>query len=197
MYQSLTIVFLAFVFQLLSINMAKAQALFNPKIGTEVWSFKDEVDLDDGSHHSGQTVGFDMFIADSRFLFVPGFHYHHISILNKKEGLNFKIDDENHVHYFSIPMTVGYKIFDLAVVDLSAQGGGEVFFYYDLDQKNDLGLVDDQMYGVSATITGMIHTTLFNFITADIKYRYGLLPIIRERPDSKMQGWTIDFGIMF
>jgi hypothetical protein len=196
MYQSLTVVFLAIVFHLVSISMAESQALFNPKIGSEVWSFKDEIDLDSGSHHSGQTVGFDVFISDSRFLFVPGFHYHHISLINKKEGLNFKWDDENHVHYFSIPMTVGYKIFDLAVVDFSALGGGEVFFYYDLDH-NDLGLVDDDMYGVNTTITGMLHATVLNFITADIKYRYGLLPIIRGRPESKMQGWTINLGIMF
>lgn len=196
MYQSLSVVFLAIVFHLSSANTAKSQALFNPKIGSEVWSIKDEIDLDGESHHSGQTVGFDMFISDSRFLFVPGFHYHHISVINKSEGLNFKFEDENHIHYFSIPMTVGYKIFDLAVVDLSAQGGGEVFFYYDLDQ-NDLGLVDDQMYGVSTAIIGMFHTTIFSFLTVDVKYRYGLLPIIRERPDSRMQGWTLDFGIIF
>ena len=187
---------MAFTLHVLTINTAKAQALFNPKIGAEMWSFKDEVNLDSGSHHSGQTVGFDVMITDSRFLFVPGIHYHHISVLNKKEGFTLKIDDENHIHYFSIPMTVGYRIFELPIVDLSALGGGEVFFFNDLD-RNDLGLVDDDMYGVSMTITGMLHTTLFSFITADVKYRYGLLPIIRERPDSKMQGWTIQLGILF
>ncbi len=193
---SLSVVYLALVFSLLSLNEGISQAQFNLKAGVEAWSIKDEIDLSGESHHSGQTIGFDMHILDSRFLFAPGFHYHRISALNKEEGLQFRFGDKNHIHYFSIPMTFGYKVFDLAVVDISGLAGGEVFFFYSLE-SNDIGLDDDQLHGVYTALTGVVHTSVFSFLTAEIKYRHAFHPIFKERPESKLRGWSLEVGVKF
>src|SRR5690242_10682960 len=136
---SLTTVSLALLFCVLSLNKGRSQAEFNLKAGVETWSLKDEIDLDGSSHHSGQTIGFDLYVIDNRFVFAPGFHYHRISILDEEKGLRFKFGDQNHINYFSIPVTFGYRVLDLKPVVITGMAGGEIFFFYNLEE-NDIGL---------------------------------------------------------
>ena len=193
---SLRVVYLPLVFCLLSLNEGRSQTQLNLKAGVEAWSIKDEIDLDDKSHHSGQTIGFDVHILSNRFIFAPGFHYHRISVLNKKEGLPFRFGDQNHINYFNIPLTFGYRSIDLKALDVSGMVGGEVFFFYNLED-NDIGLDDDQLHGVYVALTGIIHVAVFSFLTTEVKYHYALHPIIKERPQSKLRGCSLEVGVRF
>lgn len=180
----------------LSWGMAQAQAGFNAKIGVETWSLKDEADITGQSRHPGQMIGFDILIEDKRFLFVPGFQYHRISLLNEDHSFSFDVSEHHHVHYFMIPLTAGYKLTKDAIVNLSVLGGGEVVFFYDVDD-NDLGLVSNSFYGVSTNLTAMVHAEIFSFLTAEVKYHYGLQPTLKARDDSKLRGWTLALGVQF
>jgi hypothetical protein len=193
---SLHIVCFCFFFGLVEVPGAYSQAEFNVKAGVESWSVKDEMDADGDSHHSGQTIGFDMHLLHNRFVFAPGFHYHRISVLDQQDGLTFRFGDDNHINYFSIPVTVGFKALDLKIVDVTGMAGGEVFFFYNIE-SNDLGLDDDQLHGVYAALTGVLHASVFKFVTAEFKYRYALHPMIKDRPESKLRGWAVEVGVKF
>lgn len=186
---------MALVISMLIADNGIAQTQFNPKVGFETWTIADEVDQG-GSSHSGQTIGFDMFIISNRFAFVPGFYYHRFSILNQEDGLVFEIPKRNGVHYFSIPMTVGMQILDLKVFDATIMAGGEINFFYSLD-SNDISLDDDKLHSVFGAITGGVQAQIISFLTLDLKYHYALHPIIKARPESKLRGWTLAAGIRF
>jgi len=190
------IVCLSFVFLLAGWQRGFSQAQFNLKTGVESWSVQDELDADGNSHHNGQTIGFDMHLLHNRLVFAPGFHYHRISVLDKADGFVYRFGDDNHINYFSIPITFGFKAIDLKVLDLTGMAGGEVFFFYNLE-ANEIGLDDDQLHGVYAALTGVAHASVFNYITAEIKYRYALHPLIKDRPESKLRGIALEVGVKF
>jgi hypothetical protein len=173
-----------------------AQAEFNIKAGVESWQIKDEKELVGNSSHPGQFIGFDMFIENNRLLFTPGFHYHHISVTHQEESLVFGFDKRNHFHYFTIPMTAGYKFIDVGVLNVSLMAGAEVSFFFDIDE-NDIDLDDDQVHGVWTAWTGILHTEIIDFVTAEIKYHSAFHPIIKERSESKLQGITLAIGFKF
>lgn len=177
-------------------GIATAQAGFNAKIGIETWSFKDEAEVSGQSRHPGQMIGFDVFVEDNRFVFVPGFQYHRISLQHEDQSFSFNLNEHHHVHYFMIPLTAGYKLTHDAFVNLSVLGGGEVVFFYDVDDNN-LGFDDNGFIGVSTNLTAMLHAELFSFLTAEVKYHYGLQPTLKSRDDSKLRGWTLATGVRF
>jgi hypothetical protein len=187
---------LLFLFSLFGLSALQSQTQINPKIGFESWSLKDEMADSGNSSHSGQTIGFDVYITHNRLLFAPGFYYHRMSILNQEEGFNFKFQKRNGTHYFSIPLTFGLQVIDLPGIDAYVMGGGESTFFYSLD-SNDLSLDDDKLHGVFAGLTGGAQVELFSFVTLDVKYHHALHPIIKERPESKLRGWTFAAGIKF
>lgn len=189
-------VYLALIFVLLSLQLGISQARFNVKTGVETWSLKDEVNLGGESHHSGQTLGFDMHILSNRFIFAPGFHYHRISVLNKQEGFQYNFQRRNHLHYFSIPVTLGYEIFDFKVVELSVLAGAESFFFYNLD-SNDVGLKVDDLYGVTPALTASIQVEVLSILTVDIKYHQALHEQIKKRKDSLLTGFSFELGVIF
>jgi hypothetical protein len=172
------------------------QTVFNAKTGVESWALQDELNFSGISSHPGQFFGFDVYVEKNRALFVPGFHYHRISIENEDETFSYNFRDSHHVHYFTIPMTFGYKFLDGRDWNLSAMGGGEISFFYDLD-ANDVGLDDDMFYGVWTGLTGVLQVEVISLITAEVKYHYGLQPIIKIRDDSKLRGWTLALGVKF
>ncbi|MEO6132627.1 MAG: hypothetical protein ABIQ02_12325 [Saprospiraceae bacterium] len=187
--------FLVLSFSVVCLNIAFSQARFNLKTGVESWSIKDELDAGE-SHHNGQTIGFDMHLLSNRFIFAPGFHYHRISVLNKQEGLRYNFAKRNHLHYFGIPVTFGYEVFDLKAVNLSFLAGAESFFFYNLD-SNDVGLKVDELFGVIPALTGVIQVQVLNVLTADIKYHHALHETIKKRPDSNMSGLSFEIGVIF
>ena len=193
---SLQRISLACLFYMFSYGIATAQVGFNAIIGIEAWSFKDEADMTGQSNHPGQMIGFDVFVEDNRFVFVPGFHYHLISLQNEDQNFSFDLSEHHHAHYFMIPLTAGYKLTKDAIVNLSAVGGGEVVFFYDVDDNN-LGFDDNGFIGVSTNLTAMLHAELFSFLTAEVKYHYGLQPTLKNRDDSKLRGWTLAMGVRF
>jgi hypothetical protein len=160
----------------------------------ESWSFRDENDISDQSRHPGQMIGFDVFVEKNKILFSPGFHYHRISVLNEDNGFSFDFSNAHHLHYFNIPITFGYKVMDLPILETSILGGAEAQFFYDLDD-NDIGLDDDQLYGVSMALTAILHMEWFTFLTAEIRYHHGLLPLIKTRDESKIRGVTLALGV--
>ncbi len=191
--------FLAYLALLLSLTYSdngNSQPLFNAKTGVESWSVRDEKDLVGESHHSGQTVGFDMRIMKNRLIFAPGFHYHRISVLNKQEGFQYNFSKGNHAHYFSIPLTIGYQFLDFKIVDLSLFAGAESFFFFDLD-ANDIGLKVDELYGVTPALTGFIQAEILSLITVDVKYHHALHEQIRKRTESLLSGFSFEAGIIF
>jgi hypothetical protein len=173
-----------------------AQTSVNFKTGVETWALKDECDDLGKSKHPGQFFGFDVFVEKNRKIFVPGFHYHRISIYNEEENFDYNFSESHHVHYFTIPMTFGYRFLDQPIWKISAFGGPEVNFFYDLD-SNDVGLDDDQFYGVWSSLTAVLHTEISSLVTAEVKYHYALQPIIKIRDESKFRGWTLAVGVTF
>lgn len=173
-----------------------SQTEFNPKVGVNTWTIKDEMEQSGQSSHSGQSIGFDMYIIDHRFLFVPGFHYRRLSILNQEDGFTFEIPKRNGVHYFSIPITFGMKVIDIPAFNFSLMAGGEANFYHSLD-ANDLELDDDRLHGVFASLTGVAQLEFISILTLDLKYHHALHPIIKARPLSKLRGWTLALGVKF
>lgn len=180
----------------LSHGVVEAQARFNAKIGAESWSFKDEAEMTGQSKHPGQMVGFDILVEDSEFMFVAGLQYHRISLINEDQSFSFDFSEHHHVHYFMIPVTAGYTFLKNDVVHLSILGGGEVVFFYDVDD-NMLGFDNKDFYGVSTNLTAILHSELFSFLTAEVRYHYGLLPLLKNRDDSKLSGWTLGAGVRF
>jgi len=183
-------------FNVMGVLAAQNQTQINPKLGFDTWSIEDEIELSGQSSHSGQFIGFDVYVQRNRLIFVPGFHYHRLSIVNQEDGFTFQFQKRNGAHYFSIPLTFGLQVIDLPVIDAYVMAGGESTFFYSLD-ANDINLDDDQLHGVFASLTGVAQVELFSIMTLDIKYHYALHPIIKERPDSKLRGWTLAAGIKF
>lgn len=173
-----------------------AQTSVNFKTGIETWALKDECDDLGESKHPGQFFGFDVFLEKNRKLFVPGFHYHRISVYNEEEKFDYNFSESHHVHYFTIPLTFGYKFLDQPMWMISAFAGPEVNFFYDLD-GNDVGLDDDQFYGVWTSLTASLHLEFSSLVTAEVKYHYALQPILKIRDQSKFRGWTFAFGVDF
>ncbi len=180
----------------LSYGTTTAQTSFNAKIGIETWSFRDEAEMSGQSRHPGQMLGFDVFVEDNRFVFVPGFQYHRISLQHEDQRFSFNLSEHHHAHYFMIPLTAGYKVTKDAFVNLSVLGGGEVVFFYDVDD-NALGFDDNGYIGVSTNLTAMLHAEIFSILTTEIKYHYGLQPTLMSRGDSKLRGWTLALGVRF
>lgn len=187
---------MALLLSLLCSIKGNAQARFNIKTGVESWSIKDEKSLESRSHHSGQTIGFDMHIMSNRLIFAPGFHYHRISVLNAQDGFQYNFRKRNHLHYFSIPMTVGYEALNLKTFDVSVFAGAEAFFFYSLD-SNDIGLGVDEMYGVAPALTSAIQVELFSLVTFDVKYHHALNELMRKRRESLLSGFSFELGIIF
>ena len=90
----------------------------------------------------------------------------------------------------------GYKVIDSSFVHLSILAGGEVNFFYSLDD-NDVGLDDNMFYGLTAALTAGLHAEIFSILTAEVRYHYGLLPILKTRDESKLSGWTFAVGAKF
>lgn len=173
-----------------------AQTGFNIKFGAETWSLKDEKAQSGESSHPGQMIGFDVFVGEDRFYFVPGFHYHRISVLNEEDPFSLDFSDPHHMHYITIPLMAGYKVIDSSFVNLSILAGGEINFFYSLDE-NDVGLDDNDFYGLSGALSAGLHAEFFSILTTEIRYHYGLFPILKTRDDSKLSGWTIAIGAKF
>lgn len=173
-----------------------AQTGFNVKFGAETWSLKDEKAQTGESSHPGQTIGFDVFVGEERFYFVPGFYYHRISVLNEEEHFSLDFSESHHMHYFTIPMMAGYKFIETSTINMSALAGAEVNFFYSLDE-NDVGLDDNMFYGLTAALSAGLHAEFFSILTAEVRYHYGLLPILKTRDDSKLSGWTLAVGAKF
>lgn len=181
---------------LFSVAYGQGLTQMNPKVGFDSWSLKDEMELAGQSSHSGQFIGFDLYVQRNRLVFVPGFHYHRLSILNQEEGFNFRITGRNGSHYFTIPVMFGVQVLDLPMIDAYLMGGGETTFFYSLD-SNDIQLDDDKLHGVFAGLSGAAQVELFSIFTLDVKYHYAFHPILKERPESKLRGWTFAAGIKF
>ena len=173
-----------------------AQTGFNVKFGAETWSLKDEKAQAGESSHPGQMIGFDVFVGEKRMYFVPGFHYHRISVLNEEDRFSLNFSESHHMHYFTIPLMAGYKIIDSSFVNLSLLAGGEVNFFYSLDE-NDVGLDDNMFKGLTVALSTGLHAEFFSILTAEVRYHYGLLPILNTRDDSKLSGWTLAVGAKF
>ena len=173
-----------------------AQTAFNIRLGAETWSLKDEKAQTGSSSHPGQMIGFDVFVGDTRFFFVPGFHYHRISVLNEDDRFSFDFSEAHHMHYFTIPMMCGYTLIDSSSVNLSVLAGAEVNFFYSLDD-NDAGLDDDLFYGVTTALTSALHAEFFSVLTAEVSYHFALQPILKTRDDSLLRGWTLALGAKF
>ena len=90
----------------------------------------------------------------------------------------------------------GLQVLDLPMVDGFVMAGGESTFFYGLD-SNDINLDDDKLHGIFASLTAGAQVELFSILTVDLKYHYALHPIIKERPQSKLRGWTIAAGLKF
>lgn len=177
-------------------GVADAQTNINAKFGAETWSFKDEAEMKGASKHPGQMLGFDILVEDNRFVFFAGFQYHRISLINEGQSFSLDFSEPHHAHYFMIPLTAGYTLFQSKEIKLSMLGGGEAVFYYDVDD-NSLGFDENDFYGVSTNLTAMLHAELFSLLTAEVRYHYGLLPVLKTRDDSKMRGWTLALGVKF
>lgn len=175
---------------------AEAQTEFNAKIGISAWSLRDEKELVDVSRHPGQFVGFDVLIEKNRKVFSPGFHYHRISVMNEDHTFSLDLSPSHHMHFFTIPLTGGYKVLDAAAMNISLLAGGEINFFYSLDD-NDAGLDDDMFYGISTGLTGIVHAEFLTFVTLELRYHYALQPIIKIRDKSKLRGLTVGLGAKF
>jgi hypothetical protein len=178
------------------LSAVRAQAVINVKTGVESWTIQDELNTSGSSGHPGQFFGFDVYVEKNRALFVPGFHYHRISVENEDHKFDYNFSESHHIHYFTIPLTGGYKFLEQCNWNMSAMAGCEITFFYDLD-ANDVGLDDDMFYGVWTGLTGILQVEIFSIATAEVKYHYGLQPIIKIRDQSKLRGWTLALGIKF
>jgi hypothetical protein len=173
-----------------------AQDVFSVKTGMETWTIRDELSTLGSSSHPGQFFGFDVYVEKNRALFVPGFHYHRISVLNEDHRFSYNFSEAHHMHYFTIPLSFGYQFLDYKHWNMAALGGGEINFFYDLD-ANDVGLDDDQFYGIWTGLTAILQSEIASRLTAEIKYHYAIQPILKTRPQSKLRGWTLAMGIRF
>jgi hypothetical protein len=140
--------FVVLILACYAVGTLSGQTSINVKAGVETWSLKDEKMLSGLSSHPGQMIGFDVFVVKNRALFVPGFHYHRFSVAHEEDRFNFNFGEAHHFHYFTIPMTGGYSLISDSIFNLSLLAGGEIHFFYQLDD-NSIGLDDDMLYGVS------------------------------------------------
>lgn len=196
MNQSIRLALLATIFSIACLTNISSQTQINPKAGFDTWSMKDENENSGQSHHSGQMIGFDVHILNNRLLFAPGFHYHRVSVLNEDNGLSFRLPKNNGIHYFTIPLTFGFQVLELPALNAFVMAGGESTFFYGLD-KNDIGLDDDMLHGVFASLTGAVQFEVFSLVTLDLKYHYALHPVYKSRSESKLRGWTLAAGVKF
>jgi len=187
---------LAYLGLLMMLGKSNAQTLLNPKMGMETWSLKDETELSGQSRHPGQMIGLDVIVMKDRWLFMPGFQYHRISMINEEHSFSFDFNDPHHAHYFIIPLQAGYTVTSDSSFQLSVLAGAAVNIFYDLDQ-NDLGLNAEDFYGVTTSLTAGLCAEFLSFLTAEIKYQFALQPILKPRDDSKLRGWTLALGVRF
>ena len=187
---------LVWLWILMAYGMGYSQVVFNPKIGLETWSLKDESEMSGQSKHPGQMFGVDLILQKEKWSFIPGFEYHRISMTNENNAFNFDFSDPHHAHYFIIPLQAGYHLLGDSIHHISLVGGADINFFYDLDE-NDLGLEDEMFYGVTTTLTGSVFATFFTNFTVEVKYHYALQAMLKERDDSKLRGWTIAMGGRF
>ena len=187
---------LVWLWILMAYGMGYSQVVFNPKIGLETWSLKDENEMSGQSKHPGQMFGLDLILQKEKWMFIPGFEYHRISMENEDNAFSFDFSDAHHAHYFVMPFQAGYHLLGDSIHQLSIVAGADLNFFYDLDE-NDLGLEDDMFYGVTTALTGSVFATLFTNFTAEVKYHYALQAMLKDRDDSKLSGWTIAIGVRF
>lgn len=187
---------LVWVWILILYGAGHSQVVFNPKIGMETWSLKDEMEMFGESNHPGQMFGLDLILRKEKWLFIPGFEYHRISMKNEDQNFSFNFKENHHAHYFIIPLQAGYKVFGDSTFQISAVAGVDLNFFYALDE-NDLGLDDEMFYGVTTALTGSLFFEFFSFLSAEVKYHYGLHSILKTRDDAKLRGWTLAVGVRF
>jgi len=187
---------LVWLWILIAYGTGFSQVVFNPKIGLETWSLKDESEMSGQSKHPGQLFGLDLILQKEKWMFIPGFEYHRISMKNENNAFSFDFSDPHHAHYFVIPLQAGYTIYGDSINHVSLVAGADLNFFYDLDE-NDLGFEDDMFYGVTSALTASAFATLFTHFTAEVKYHYALQAMLKERDDSKLRGWTFAIGVRF
>jgi hypothetical protein len=168
---------------------------FNLKAGLETWRFKDEVDLIGDSRHPGQMMGFEIHVQKQQSLFLAGIRYHRFSIPQLEKAFAFPSAVSEPFHYFSIGLSYGYQVWRPKMVQWTLLAGGEALFFYDIS-ANSVGLDDDSLKGVSTALALGLQLAWFDLITTEIRFRFGLQPLVKNRDESVINGLTLGIGVM-
>lgn len=170
---------------------AVSQTGVNPKYTLSLFQFEDERNAHPDVLHFTHSVGLDVPVEEYRFLVLPGIFYRRLSIVGDS-GTPFTHRDN--IHYFHLPMRLGYKFVRHRNFKLRAYAGGSVDFLVAVD-GNPLELTTDRVSGVVYGILAGAQVEL-SPVTFDIGWQRGLRKVILSRPESSVRGLQLSIGIM-
>jgi Outer membrane protein beta-barrel domain len=176
------------------------QVNINFKSSVQRATWTDEVSTSGLSHHQGYTIGFDVFVKQGHFFFMPGIHFQNSSL--NAVDIDWKKPYRNYtsIKSFKLPIQGGFYFIKSKWIDLGIHGGIAGTYNIDID-KNDKVLEEDLTSIRLGLITGAIIRV--SFLTVHTSYEYGLSRIIRlKNPsgiinNSKEKIFSIGLGLYF
>ena len=139
------------------------QSAVDVNVGLITNSFADET----GSRHYGNSIGFDVVVEDSPFLFMPGMHYQRYAIDGSSSRMGLSIKGPL-IHQVSIPANIGTRLWSYRRMKWRIYGGGHLSFIVAVD-NNDRGIHIDRINTVQPGWQAGTQLQLWK-ITADLRY---------------------------
>jgi len=169
---------------------AECQSALNVKLGLIDRVLNDE----SGLTHYGFNIGLDAIVEDTRFLFVPGFHYQRYAVIGS-DSRSRTFQRQASIHQISLPVSAGTWILADQVVKVRVYGGIHFNFIVGVD-SNNAGINLDRLTTFHPGWQAGVQLLLWRF-TADVRYTKDYRKLIKARPESDVRGWEFLIGFAF
>lgn len=147
----------------------------------------------EGTAITGYHVGLDARLFSGTMYFGGGIQYHQLTLLASPDAEYFSPKKSHNL--VKTRFGLGFNVHQFThLITLRAKAYGS--FNFNLEYDPDMVPQDYVYTGAYAGAIGGIGLDI-SFITIDLEYEKGLVNALSERPDSKLDIWTLSLGVFF
>ncbi len=147
----------------------------------------------EGTAITGYHIGLDARLFSGTMYFGGGLQYHKLTLLASPETEYFSPEKSHNL--VKTRFGLGFNIHQFThLITLRAKAFGS--FNFNLEYDQDMVPENYEYTGAYAGAIGGIGLDI-SFITIDVEYEKGLVNALSQRPDSKLDIWTVSLGVFF
>ena len=156
-------------------------------------SSKDPLLTPEGTAITGYHIGLDARLFSGTMFFAGGLQYHNLTLLATPDAEYFSPKKSHKV--VKTRFGLGFNIHQFThLIILRAKAYGS--FNFNLEYDPDMVPSDFEYTGAYAGAIGGLGVDI-GFIALDLEYEKGLVNALSQRPDSKLDIWTLSLGLFF